>query len=129
MKFNEIIKSLRNEKGLTQSDLSNKLNIARSTLASYENGSRFPDKVILEEIADFFNVDIDFLYGKSNVRKKAHFDEKGKAHYYLNDNVANTVDVLLKNNDYMVLLEASQDLSDDDLRFVINLVQRMKNNK
>ena len=36
----------------------------------YEVDRREPDKEKLETIADFFNVDMDFLYGKSNYRNK-----------------------------------------------------------
>lgn len=68
MKFSNRFKELRTEKGLTQEDLSKKLELAKSTISMYENGNREPDFEVLEKIADFFNVDINYLLGTSNIR-------------------------------------------------------------
>lgn len=64
-KFSSILKSLRNSRGLTQDELSKQLKISRSTIGMYESNAREPDFETLELIADFFNVDIDYLLGRS----------------------------------------------------------------
>ena len=64
--FQSVLKALRNAKGLTQVELAKILKISRSTIGMYENGSREPDYETLELIADFFNVDIDYLLGRTN---------------------------------------------------------------
>ncbi len=64
-KFQNILKSLRVAKGLTQDELSKQLNISRSTIGMYEKGAREPDFEILELIADYFNVDTDYLLGRT----------------------------------------------------------------
>lgn len=64
--FKDVLKSLRTASGLTQDDLSKKIKISRSTVGMYESGSREPDYETLELIADFFNVDIDYLLGRTN---------------------------------------------------------------
>lgn len=61
------LKQLRESIKLTQEELAIKLNISRSRLASYEQGKREPDLELLETIADFFNVDIDYLVGRSEI--------------------------------------------------------------
>lgn len=74
--FQSILKSLRTSKKLTQEELAKKLKISRSTIGMYENGSREPDYEMLEMIADFFNVDIDYLLGrtyKTTVIPNQHF--------------------------------------------------------
>lgn len=63
--FQTVLKSLRTERGLTQDELSKALKVSRSTIGMYENGSREPDYETLESIADFFNVDIDYLLGRT----------------------------------------------------------------
>lgn len=63
--FQNILKSLRNTQGLTQEELAKQLKISRSTIGMYENGSREPDFETLELIADYFNVDIDYLLGRT----------------------------------------------------------------
>nr|DAX92923.1 MAG TPA: Repressor protein CI [Caudoviricetes sp.] len=64
--FKDRLKALRVSKGLTQEDLSAKLKISRSTIGMYEQGNRQPDFDTLELIADFFNVDTDYLLGRTN---------------------------------------------------------------
>ena len=68
--FAHILKSLRNERGLSQQALADQLGIKRSTIGNYEQGTRSPDMETLEAIADYFNVDLDYLYGKTAVRNK-----------------------------------------------------------
>lgn len=63
--FSNVLKALRNSRNLTQDELSKQLKISRSTIGMYENGARQPDFETLELIADFFNVDIDYLLGRS----------------------------------------------------------------
>lgn len=81
-KFNIMLKSLRTSKGMTQDQLAKVLKISRSTIGMYEKGDREPDYETLESIADFFNVDIDYLLGRSRKTTRfvdpltlaAHFD-------------------------------------------------------
>lgn len=61
-------KELRKSAELTQDELAAKLNVAKSTISMYETGKRQPDFEKLEEIADFFNVDMDYLLGRSNTK-------------------------------------------------------------
>ena len=61
--FGERLKQLRLNSGLSQQELSDELNIGRSTLANYEQGKREPNFETLEIIADYFNVDMNFLTG------------------------------------------------------------------
>lgn len=69
-KFYERFKQLREEKGYSQQMLADKLRISRSTVGMYESGLREPNFELLEEIADFFNVDMDYLVGKSTIKRK-----------------------------------------------------------
>lgn len=64
--FQNILKSLRTAAGITQNDLAAQLKISRSTIGMYESGAREPDFETLELIADYFNVDIDYLLGRTS---------------------------------------------------------------
>lgn len=66
--FSLILKSLRITKGYTQEELSNLLGIGQTTIANYENSIRFPDMAKLMEIADLFNVSLDFLTGRDSTK-------------------------------------------------------------
>ena len=71
-KFSERLRQLRTECGISQQALANSLgDISKSSINMYERGEREPGLEMLEAIADFFNVDMDFLLGKSNIPNKA----------------------------------------------------------
>ena len=66
-KFSERFKLLRKERGLSQAALATELGFTKSSVNMYERGDREPGLESLETIADFFNVDMDYLLGKSDV--------------------------------------------------------------
>lgn len=90
--FKDIIKKLRTEKNMSQAELASELNISNSSVAMWEIGKRYPSKELYEQIADLFNVDIDYLYGRVSLRQKIHFDGDGNAmvpiDYYISDETA-----------------------------------------
>ena len=62
MKFGEKLRLLREEKGLSQKDVAEKLNISLRTYSSYELNQRRPrTQAKWEEIASFFGKDVDYL--------------------------------------------------------------------
>ncbi|MCX7747318.1 MAG: helix-turn-helix domain-containing protein [Clostridia bacterium] len=69
MAFKEIIKKLRVEKDLTQDELAKVLNVKRSTVSGYESGRNEPSYEILQKLSDYFDVTVDFLLGKTEVKK------------------------------------------------------------
>lgn len=68
--FHEILKSLREDHGLSQQELADALQIKRSALGNYEIGLRFPNPEIMDAIADYFNVDMDYLYGRTDIKNR-----------------------------------------------------------
>lgn len=69
-KFSERFKLLRKERGLSQAALATELGFTKSSVNMYERGDREPGLESLETIADFFNVDMDYLLGKSDVQNR-----------------------------------------------------------
>ena len=65
----ERIKELRQEKGVSLRELAKYCDVSKSALGMYENGARCPKYETLEAIADFFNVDIQYLMGKSDIKR------------------------------------------------------------
>ena len=59
----ERLKELREEKGLTQKQLSNELKLNSVTYLHYEKSQREPPLQVLVEMAKYFNVSVDFLLG------------------------------------------------------------------
>ena len=61
MKFGEAIKQKREQLGLTQQDLAEKLFVSRQTVCRWENGSRCPDLVMAKKIAMVLGISLDDL--------------------------------------------------------------------
>ena len=66
--FKNRLKTLRAEKKLTQNELAKKLKYSRSTISQYEGGLRDPSLNFIIDISDFFNVSLDYLLGRTNIR-------------------------------------------------------------
>lgn len=60
------LQQLRHNKKLTQEELAKALDISRGTYAHYEINKRQPDYGTLHKIADFFDVSVDYLLGRTN---------------------------------------------------------------
>ena len=59
----ERIKMLRENKQLSQSDLSKRLGITRSSINAWEIGISTPSTTYLVELSQIFHVSIDYLLG------------------------------------------------------------------
>ncbi len=68
------LRILRTSKELTQGELGNALNVTKATISQYENEIRKPDSNMLNKIADFFNVTVDYLLGRTDIRTP--YDQK-----------------------------------------------------
>ena len=66
--FGDTLKKLRNEKGITQDELSKELHLARLTISNYEQGRREPDFSTLCAFADYFGCSADYFLGRSETR-------------------------------------------------------------
>ena len=69
MIFPERLKLLRTTKHLLQKDLAKLLDITTSAYGFYEQGKRTPDPVALIQLADFFDVSLDYLLGRTDQSK------------------------------------------------------------
>lgn len=59
--FGGRLSQLRNQRGLSQSELAKRFNISKSTLAMYEIDQREPNFEMLILIAEYFDVTMDYL--------------------------------------------------------------------
>lgn len=66
--FPRILKLLRKERGLRQKEAADKLGVAQALLSHYENGKRECGLDFLVQAADFYNVSVDYILGRSHSR-------------------------------------------------------------
>lgn len=62
--FGQRLKELRNSRGISQNELSKHIGVSKSSVNMYERDEREPGFETLEAIADFFNVNMDYLLGR-----------------------------------------------------------------
>lgn len=118
--FQSVLKSLRKARGLTQDELAKILKMSRSTIGMYESGAREPDYETLEIIADYFNVDIGYLLGRTN--KTTIIPD----HYYLNDETREIAQEVFENPDLRSLFHVARDIPPEELRAHIDFMKRLK---
>ncbi|WP_079529925.1 MULTISPECIES: helix-turn-helix domain-containing protein [Halobacillus] len=75
MSLGNRISTLRKQEKLTQKSLAAKLNIPHQNLSNYEREFRQPDYETLQKIADYFEVTIDYLLGRSEDPSGANSDK------------------------------------------------------
>ena len=63
MKYNDILKELREEKKLTQTELGKIFNLTQRQVSTYETGRNEPPYEILKLYATYFNVSTDYILG------------------------------------------------------------------
>lgn len=69
------IAKLRKENNITQDELAKKLDVSAQAVSKWENGGS-PDLEMLPKIADYFDVSIDYLFGRGQLRTESGFTQK-----------------------------------------------------
>lgn len=114
----EIFMQLCQKHGETPNAIGRKLGIASSTLTDWKKGRSAPKIDKMLAIADYFGVSVEYLMtGKETEHEP----------YYYNEETRELADYAFKNPDYKILMSASRDLSPEDLKYVLDLVERLKN--
>lgn len=70
------ISNLRQSKGLTQLELAEKLNYSDKAVSKWERGESMPDISVLVEIADLFEVPLDYLIREEHPKSEPASNEK-----------------------------------------------------
>ena len=102
MNLGDRIKQLRLEKDISQKDLAEHFNIARSTLSQYESNQRTPSDEMKLKISEYFGVSLDYLLGKTD---KKNFDENNfidKVHETIKNNKLQTIAAHYDDDDFTV---------------------------
>lgn len=129
MDFKDRLKELRTQRGLYQKEVAAQLNVGRSTVAAWEIGTKRPEGKMLEQIADFFGVSVDYLLGRVDHPQGRYIgispfigsEESGRA---VRRDLADTeaVKQLSKPQRIRYFLRG-QGLSEDDIEAVLDLLE------
>lgn len=120
MNFPQRLRELRKGKNLTQNDMAKLLNITVQAYGAYERGRSQPDFDTLVKIADFFNVSIDYLLGRTNIPYSANQFAEEK----FND--PDLLEVFIRaheDKDFEFLLKKIVVLSDRNTKLISKIVE------
>lgn len=104
--FQDVFKELRSEKNLSQDKIAEELDVSPALISKWERNISTPAPEMLEYIADYFDVSVDYLIGRSKYRNL----EKENSEI---DNI---------------LFSKAKDLSDEDKKAVMNVIDAIKRN-
>ena len=65
------LKELRTQRKLSQLKIAIDLNMNQNSISRYENGEREADYATLIKFADYFNVSLDYLLGRTDIKNMA----------------------------------------------------------
>lgn len=102
--FGERVKELRLDKGLTQQELANSFYLNKSSISRYEKNKQIPELETLEKLSDFFEVSLDYLLGKSDIKNP-------EAAIKLN--TSNSI--------------STKGLSDENIKLINTMIKQLKN--
>ena len=116
---------LRTENSLTQEQMAKIFKVGISTISMWEKGERIPRPKLLQELCDYFNVDMDYLMGRSDIKNRYQaglkYDwEKDKIEEKENDIFSQLTDEELaklekfNNMSTVMFMNEGNDISDKD---------------
>ncbi len=117
------IKKLRKEKGVYQADLAKYLGLKQQTISAYENGTNEPDLKTLSKMSKYFDVSIDYLIGRSNVRDPADKiaqaigDEQDLKRFW---------EEVKKRRELKLLFKQIKDLPPDHIKRIIRIIKAIE---
>lgn len=68
MEFKDRLRKLRTESGMTQEELAQRLGLTKPAVSAYERGTNKPRFDALDNLAEIFDVDINYLLGNTDQR-------------------------------------------------------------
>lgn len=113
MNFLDIVKKMCKENNTTIAQMERDIGISKG--ASYKWNNSKPSLNIINKIANYFGVSVDFLMNG---------EEKEK--YYINPETAKIAQEVFDDPELRILFDASRDLSPEDLQAVITMVKALQ---
>lgn len=84
-KVGKRLRTLREEKNITQEELGKILGTSHVTIGRYENGERIPKLDILIDLANYFDVSLDYLLFRSNKKEVTSDKDESNNLAFLNN--------------------------------------------
>ena len=113
----EIFELLLKKHGITAYKFCKDTGVNSSTISTWKKNKSLVRPELAKIICDYFNISMDYLLTG---------EEKDDTPYFVDDEAREIAEELSKNPNLHILFDAARTVSADDLRFVIDMVNRLK---
>lgn len=120
--FSERLRQLRKDNNITLKELAKEIEVTDATLSRYQNDVRKPNIDIIIKIANYFEVSIDYLLGKSNEPKTAEEIKKSLSD---DPNIRKFIDKINTRNDLKTLVHMVQNKNTKEIKQIINVIEAL----
>ncbi|MBR0351693.1 MAG: helix-turn-helix transcriptional regulator [Oscillospiraceae bacterium] len=110
------IRTYRERKGLTMTELAEKVGCTPSALSNYELGKREPKQELLIRIAEALDTNVDALLGREQVRDP--YEEEDELFGYLEE--------LRTRPEMRMLFDTSRNMSIEQVKAIVAMIERFK---
>ena len=108
----ELYAEIRDAKGMRDSDVCKATGISSGTMSDWKKGRYELKTDKLQKIADFFEVSLDTLTGRST--------------YYYDAETVEMADYIFRNKDMMILFDAARGSNPQNLKLAAEMLMRFK---
>lgn len=115
------------EKGIKNIDVSRATGIPASTFSDWKKGKSSPKRDKIEKIANFFDINPDWLAGTSDIKIKLknNLNEQEQS-YYLNPETIKIAQEIYDNKELSLLFDAAKDAEPEDLQTIHSMLMALK---
>lgn len=117
MGLKERIKELCKKYGISMNQLETDLGFGKGYISKL--GKSTPNAIKIQQIADYFNVSMDYLMNGDDQKEEAK-------RYYTNDETAKVAQEIFENKELRMLFDVQKDMEPDDLRALHNMALALK---
>lgn len=115
--FSKRLTALLSEHNINQADLAKILGVSESTVGKWMLMKSLPRMGIIQKLSDYFGVPKSYFLEETAENKRT---------YYLDPETARLAQQLKDQPGQRILFDASRDLSPEDIKIVLNLIQGLK---
>mgnify|MGYP000944714474 CR=1 FL=1 len=132
LKLSEILRNYRSEHGLTLQAFADRANLTKQYLSMLENNKNskngkpiIPSIETLRKLANAMYMSADSLIAMIDDEQSVTISSQD-AGYYTDPEVAAYADRLKNNPDMRLLFDAAEDMTKEDIDFVVDMIERLK---
>ena len=122
--FAERLKQEREKENLTQEKLAQDLNLTTTTINNYEQGTTKPDIETLNQLANYFNISVDYLLGRTD--QTNNIDSEVKEVLSKDPALLTFWQEISRREDLQLLFKQTRNLSPEAIYRVIEIIKTIE---